>query len=64
MDSTMTQHINRIDTVEYISKSDLSTFYSDLLSSQQGFYSNLITALAILFGLILIFTVWWHTRGV
>lgn len=64
MDSTTTQYINYIDTIEYISKSDLSSFYSGLLSNQQGFYSNLITALAILFGLILIFTIWWHTKGV
>ena len=64
MDSIQVQNIAPADTVEYVLKSDLSSFYSDLLSNQQGFYSNIITALAILFGLILIFTIWWHTMGV
>lgn len=64
MDTLVTQNVTPIDTVEYVLKSELSSFYSDMISNQQGFYTSLITALAILFGLILIFTVWWHTRGV
>lgn len=64
METINSQNILPMDTIEYVLKSDVTTFYSDMLSNQQGFYTNLITALAILFGLIMLFTIWWHMRGV
>ena len=64
MDSIISQNILQVDTVEYILRSDLTSVYSCMLDRQHEFYDSLITTLAIFFGLIVIFTIWWNIWGV
>lgn len=64
MDTIATPTTIVIDSVEYVLKSDVTSLYATMLDNQNNFYTTLIAGLAILFGLVVLFTIWWNVWGV
>ena len=64
MDTIATPTTIVIDSVEYVLKSDVTSLYVTMLDNQNNFYTTLIAGLAILFGLVVLFTIWWNVWGV
>lgn len=64
MDTIATPTTIVIDSVEYVLKSDVISLYATMLDNQNNFYTTLIAGLAILFGLVVLFTIWWNVWGV
>lgn len=52
-----------IDSVEYIQKSDVTAFYMDMMDKQANQFSIILTAIGIIFAIVVGATWWWNYKG-
>lgn len=53
----------KLDTLEYVMKSDVTSFYMDMMDKQASQFTVLVTVISAIFGLVTLFTLWWNYKG-